>query len=53
LAKADTAFQAHPLVNRLNLAWPCPREEALVVEEEEAVPQNGSGIVRANGLVRP
>ena len=26
LAKADTAFQAHPLVNRLNLAWPCPRE---------------------------
>jgi hypothetical protein len=26
--------------------------EALLVEEE-AVPQNGSGIVRANGLVRP
>jgi hypothetical protein len=25
--------------------------EALLVEEE-AVPQNGSGIVRANGLVR-
>jgi hypothetical protein len=34
LAKADTAFQAHPLLNRLNLAWPCPREEALVEEEE-------------------
>ena len=22
LAKADTAFQAHPLVNRLKIAWP-------------------------------
>jgi hypothetical protein len=27
--------------------------EALVEPEEEPVPQNGSGIVRANGLVRP
>jgi hypothetical protein len=52
LAKADTAFQAHPLVNRLNLAWPCPREEALV-EEEEAVPHNGSVIVRATTVMRP
>jgi hypothetical protein len=26
--------------------------EALLVEEEEAVTQNGSGIVRAQGLVR-
>ncbi|MGB8092072.1 MAG: hypothetical protein WCF62_15460, partial [Pseudolabrys sp.] len=27
MAKADTAFQAHPLVHRLKLAQPCPSAE--------------------------
>jgi hypothetical protein len=37
LAKADTAFQAHPLVNRLNLASPF----------------GTAGLVAARSIVRP
>ena len=43
LAKADTAFQAHPLVNRLNLAWS---------RAAWSLPGN-AGLVAARSIVRP
>jgi hypothetical protein len=51
LAKADTAFQAHPLVNRLNLAWPCGACLKPVRKRRAAAASGigGGEVVRAGG----